>query len=93
MVDRIGSGGNLAREAILAAMKTQASQASEGRGSRDLVTGSADEATKSSDFASALGQSIEKIDDQVSAVDEIPKRVRWLRSRILLQQKRRHRSR
>ena len=73
MVDRIQGGGALAREAILAAMKTQAEQADFVRQASDAITGAAHETSASQDFATKLTSGIEEIDAEIKRVDELPK--------------------
>jgi flagellar hook-basal body complex protein FliE len=77
MVDRIGKGGALAREAILAAMKSQAQKADEVRQAaanlgQDLATRGAQESSASG-FAKKLSEGIEAIDSGVRSIDDLPK--------------------
>lgn len=74
MTNRIGDGGGaMAREAILAAMKSQAKSIDEVRGTIDPISGSTQETKGAAGFAEALGQTIRSIDEQVKGVDNLPK--------------------
>ncbi|HED63965.1 MAG TPA: hypothetical protein ENJ09_00255 [Planctomycetes bacterium] len=78
MVQSIGKGGGLAREALLAAMKAQAKNAErvrEGASSLEsIAAGGTSESSgvTESDFARAVQSQIEGIDDQIKGVDELP---------------------
>ncbi len=76
MVDRVGKGGSLAHEALLAAMKSQARRADDVRRaaqsiSPDGASGAND--TQATGFAEQLTRQVQELDHQVKGVDEIPK--------------------
>ena len=78
MVDRIGDGG-LAREAILAAMKSQAQKAADLRAVAGSLgrtldgVGAGQEAEPAADFADKLRDGIRSVDDEIKRVDDLPR--------------------
>ena len=76
MVDRIGSGGSLAREAILAAMKSQATQTAGVEDASRLVSdqvGIGDEVQKTSDFTAKLEDHIKELDSEAKRINDLPR--------------------
>ena len=75
MVDRIGQGGGLAREAILAALRSQAATARESSGALERVqeaSGAPRGATQQVDFARELGAGLRAVEAQLERVDQLP---------------------
>ena len=78
MVDRIGSGGALAREALLAAMKSQSERAQGVRDAADAIAQQAlgakgtEKAEGPDEFASQLTSEITGVNRQVEGVDRLP---------------------
>jgi flagellar hook-basal body complex protein FliE len=73
MVERIGSGG-LQREAILAALRSQAAQTDEVRQAAAGVVsgpGKAEETAKPA-FADVLGEGLRSVDTEVKAAERLP---------------------
>ena len=64
MVDRIGSGGALQREALLAALRRQAEATGEVQGAAG--------ATGGPDFAKALGEGLRDVENQIQAAERLP---------------------
>ena len=77
MVDRIGQGGSLAREAILAALKSQ-SQAADGvrdaaRQIEAATSGGGAEKTEGVSFGQQLEKGIEAVNQEIKAAESLPK--------------------
>ena len=75
MVGRIGSGGGLAREAILAALKSQSQKAGQvPQQAADLAArlDAPQEQTSSSGFAAKLGESIQSVNAAVGNTESLP---------------------
>ena len=82
MVNGIGSGGGgLGREAILAAMKNVAKQASDIQGAVDQVSarpdvagiaGAVEGTQKTQGFSEQLGQTLKSVDAKIKGVDKLP---------------------
>jgi flagellar hook-basal body complex protein FliE len=75
MVDGIGKGGGMAREAILAALKSQAKQTAEVQAN---IAGSpassleVDDAQKSESFTDQLAKGIEAVDAEINKAESLP---------------------
>ena len=77
MVDRIGNGGSLAREAILAAMKSQAQEAQRIRDAAAELTGTGTERPRSAEqpevsFADRVQQSLEAVEGEIQKAEGLP---------------------
>jgi flagellar hook-basal body complex protein FliE len=77
MVDRIGQGSSLAREAILAALRSQAGAADAVRSAADAVgrsevAGSAAAPAGEPAFAEALRSGLREVDTSVRAAEALP---------------------
>jgi flagellar hook-basal body complex protein FliE len=75
MVDRIGQGGGLAREAILAALRSQAETARASSGALERAqeaSGTSRGATQQVDFARELGAGLRAVEAQLERVDQLP---------------------
>ena len=75
MVDRIGSGGGLQHEAILAALRKQASQAEEIRGAAETLsgeTGASRAADGGPSFAGALKDGLKAVDGEIKNAERLP---------------------
>ena len=79
MVERIGNGGSLAREAVLAAIERNAKQGSAmrelaGEIAQGLPTSSSGVAgsVQGASFGDRLSQGLEAVDKEVRGVDELP---------------------
>ena len=75
MVDRIGSNG-MQREALLAALRSQASQAGEvRRASEELAAasgGAAGAGAQGPDFVGALKDGLKAVDAEIQSADKLP---------------------
>lgn len=75
MVDRIGNGGSLAREAILAALRSQAKAAEQVQEAASRIdTGKAEknEAAAGGEFAAKLNDGIASVSEQMQRTEELP---------------------
>jgi flagellar hook-basal body complex protein FliE len=81
MVERIGSGGALAREALRAALRASELAAKPAPGAEAAAGALADrhaggagatDAAGGADFARALGQGLEAVDTKVQATEQLP---------------------
>ncbi len=73
MVERIGQGGALAREAILAALRSQARAAEGVRDAAARVGGPAEPAAPASpDFAERLRAGLGQVDGEIRAAERLP---------------------
>ena len=79
MVDRIGSGGGLAHEAIQAALKSHAEKAAQLRSAADALGASgaaeaqgAPRTDGASGFAEALGDGLREVDDRLKTAERTP---------------------
>ena len=73
MVDRIGSGGSLAREAILAALRSQAKAAEEVQQAASRIdTGKADKSEAPDGFAAKLRDGAEAVNEQLQRAEKLP---------------------
>ncbi len=76
MVERIGSGGSLQREALLAALKAQARAVDEvraaGAGVSDAVPGPAEKSTVHDAFAGKLREGLRAVDGEIRGAERLP---------------------
>ena len=73
MVDGVGKGGSLAREALLAAMKSQAERADDVRRTAlSIGTDRGIEQTQGNGFVEKLDEQIQELNAQVKGVNELP---------------------
>ena len=75
MVERIGQGGSLQREAILAAMKAQARSVDDVRSAADAVSGTATgapEKTAGTEFARTLKDGLHSVDASIRDAERLP---------------------
>jgi flagellar hook-basal body complex protein FliE len=71
MVDRIGKGGALAREAMQAALKAASERTSQALGPSNGLESAG--ATGSVDFSDALESGIQKMSSQVNVSENVPR--------------------
>lgn len=75
MVDRIGQGGSLAKEAMLAALKTQARMAKDIQSAAAEIAGNKapeTEATKSFDVPSKFQEGLKGVNEELRATEKLP---------------------
>ena len=75
MVERIGQGGSLQREAILAAMKAQASSVDDVRAAANALAGTAagaPEKTAGTEFARTLQDGLRSVDGSIRDAERLP---------------------
>jgi len=73
MVEGVGKGGSLAREALLAAMKSQAERADDVRRSaHSLGSETGIDPTQDSGFVEKLDEQIQELNAQVKGINELP---------------------
>jgi len=77
MVDGVGKGGSLAREALMAAMKSQAERADDVRRAAQSVgsIGGSDRGiaqTQGNGFVEKLDEQIQELNAQVKGINELP---------------------
>lgn len=75
MVDRIGQGGGLAREAILAALRSQVETARGAADATERVPRAATAPTRASeqvDFARELGAGLKAVEAQIERAEQLP---------------------
>ncbi len=68
MVERIGKGGALAREALLAALRSASERAGSGAPAATAESASA----RGADFTHALEQGVARVDESVRTATEMP---------------------
>ncbi|MEM7309981.1 MAG: flagellar hook-basal body complex protein FliE [Planctomycetota bacterium] len=75
MVDRIGSGGSLQREAILAALRNQAKAGAEVRDASSAVSESVSGRAKEAggiDFAESLREGLRDVEGEIRSAERLP---------------------
>ena len=70
MVERIGNGNALAREALLAALRSSGERTAETRAAPSAAGSS--EALQGTDFARALEQGVNQVDETVRSAELLP---------------------